>query len=454
MLLALKRHYESSPSETAVSGSRSEEAANWFERACSTQVLAEPVHFERVRALLLRLLGEALRGLHEDLQAKLGAPSTAAGTRAALATAATATITVASAVAHRASGEPSWRILHLSDLHFSKADPEVVRYSQLLEDLRQQQVDKLDALVVTGDIVQSGDPREYSCARKFLERLASSFALSSRQIVLVPGNHDMNWPLARQAYRLHYRHEYTDELVPGTYFVAGGDVIDVRNEDAYCERLRPFGDFYRAIKGTEYPLAFEEQGTIDYLSDLGICILGLNSAWETDHHFHDRSSIHSAALSNALLKLPVLEANVLRIVVFHHPVGGDEKSRIQDTAFLQRLAVHGFQLALHGHIHRAAEGVYRYDHSMDGRRIEIIAAGTFGAPTKAWVPGYPLQYNLLLVDPERITVETRSRREPEGAWEPDARWRQGPGQDPLPRYTIKRSSGLTPNSAHTYGSLR
>lgn len=82
--------------------------------------------------------------------------------------------------------------------------------------------------------------------------------------------------------------------------------------------------------------------------------------------------------------------------------------------------------------------MYRYDHSADGRRIEIVAAGTFGAPTKAWVPGYPLQYNLLVVEPERITVETRCRREVEGAWEPDPRWRQGHGKDPLPRYVIER----------------
>ena len=124
--------------------------------------------------------------------------------------------------------------------------------------------------------------------------------------------------------------------------------------------------------------------------------------------------------------------------MFHHPLHGGEDSRIRDAAFLQQLAVHGFGIALHGHVHKADAELYRYDRAEGGRRIEIIAAGTFGAPTREWVPGYPLQYNLLLVGADKITVETRCRREINGAWEPDARWRQGPGKDPLPRYSVDR----------------
>ncbi len=81
---------------------------------------------------------------------------------------------------------------------------------------------------------------------------------------------------------------------------------------------------------------------------------------------------------------------------------------------------------------------YRYDRTVDGRRLEIVVAGTFGAPVRAWVPGYPLEYNLLLVDDEKITIETRCRRELNGAWEPYARWLQGVGKDPLPRYIVER----------------
>jgi 3',5'-cyclic AMP phosphodiesterase CpdA len=291
---------------------------------------------------------------------------------------------------------------------------------------------------VSGDLVNRADPIEYDAARLFLEKLMAGFSLSARQVALVPGNHDVSWQLSEEAYQPYRRTRFAGTLVPGAYIEHDGGLIEVRNDEAYGRRFQRFADLYRAIKGAEYPLAPAEQGLIDDLADLGLCIVGLNSAWETDHHFRDRASIHPEALANALLKLGSIPPGQLRIAVFHHPIHGGEDARIRDAAFLQQLAVHGFRIALHGHVHKAEAELYRHDRATDGRRIELVAAGTFGANTRAWVPGYPLQYNLLLVGPDRITVETRCRREINGAWEPDARWRQGPGKDPLPRYVIDR----------------
>lgn len=344
----------------------------------------------------------------------------------------------ATALAPRSPEASVRRLLHLSDLHFTTKDQATIWYSQLAADLREQQIDALDALIVTGDLVNRADPAEYDAARMFLERLMAGFTLSARQVVIVPGNHDVSWPLSEEAYQPYRRTRYSGTLVPGAYIDHGGGLVEVRDDAAYRRRFEPFAELYRTIKGADYPLAFEDQATIDDLADIGVCVLGLNSAWETDHHFRDRASIHMEALANALLKLGSLSPGQLRIVAFHHPLHGGEDSRIRDAAFLQQLAVHGFRLALHGHVHKADAELYQYDRATDGRRIEIVAAGTFGANTREWVPGYPLQYNLLLVGPERITVETRCRREVNGAWEPDARWRQGPGKDPLPRYFIDR----------------
>ena len=62
---------------------------------------------------------------------------------------------------------------------------------------------------------------------------------------------------------------------------------------------------------------------------------------------------------------------------------------------MQRLAQAGFQVCLHGHIHKADTDLFRYDMRADGRNIHVVGAGTFGAPAKEWTSGYPLQYNLL-----------------------------------------------------------
>jgi len=331
------------------------------------------------------------------------------------------------------------RLLHLSDLHFATKDQATVSYAQLAADLRQQGVtDRLDALIVSGDLVNRTEAAEYDAARLFLEHLMTGFGLSARQITLVPGNHDVSWHLAESAYSLRKRAQQRGPLPPGSFVEHGADVIEVRDEDAYRLRFQPFAELYRLIKGVEYPFDYADQATFDDPPDSGLLILGLNSAWEIDQHFRDRASIHPEALARALLKLGPPSAAQLRIAVFHHPIHSGEDSRIRDTAFLQQLAVHGFRLVLHGHVHKADSERYRYERAAGGRQIEIVAAGTFGAPTHEWVHGYPLQYNLLLVTPDKITVETRCRREVNGAWEADARWRQGPEQDPLPRYIIER----------------
>ncbi len=331
------------------------------------------------------------------------------------------------------------RLLHLSDLHFSTQDQATIFYAQLAADLREQGVNTLDVLVVSGDLGNRADPKEYDAARQFLERLISGFGLSARQVVLVPGNHDVSWPLAEAAYVLRKRSQVRGPVIPGTFVEHGADVLEVRDDDLYRQRFQPFADLYRQIKGSEYPLDYADQGTLDDPAGTDLLILGLNSAWEIDHHYRDRASIDSESLARALLKLPTtIPQHQLRIAVFHHPIHSSEDSRLRDPAFLQQLAVHGFRLVLHGHVHSADAELYQYDRTEGGRRIDIVAAGTFGAPTREWVAGIPLQYNLLLIGPEQVTVETRCREKVDGAWRPDARWPQGPGKDPAPRYVLKR----------------
>ena len=292
--------------------------------------------------------------------------------------------------------------------------------------------------MVSGDLVNRAEPAEYDAARLFLERLMTGFGLAARQVVIVPGNHDVSWSQSEEAYQPVRRRSYGGALSEGKYIERDAGLIEVRNDDAYRKRFLAFSGLYRAIKGVDYPLAEDEQAIIDELPELGLCVLGLNSAWEIDHHFRDRASIHSGALAEALIKLGSPPPGQLRIATFHHPVHSGEDARIRDDGFLQQLAIHGFRVVLHGHVHKADSEQYRYERGDSGRRLELIAAGTFGAPTREWVPGYPLQYNLLLIDPARITVETRARAEVNGAWQPDARWRQGPGKDPLPRYFVDR----------------
>ncbi len=310
-------------------------------------------------------------------------------------------------------------ILHLSDLHFGTSEDAKQWYSQLEADLHHELKCRcLDAIILSGDIANKSTPEEYSAANLFLNRLIKQFQLTSDRIVLVPGNHDLNWGLSRQSYTLIDRQEYQGELHEGCYIPEANDIIRVRDDDKYRQRFANFSNFYQEIKGEPYPLEYEQQGILHHLPEQNLLILGLNSVWQLDHHYKSRASIHPIALSNALETINTdytTYEKCLKIAVWHHPLDSTFADRITDRGFMEQLAVTGFRLFLHGHIHKAETSHFCYDLSTDGRRLNGICAGTFGAPMREWVPGYPLQYNLLKFEGNKLTVHTRRREELNGA---------------------------------------
>ena len=352
------------------------------------------------------------------------------GTRVAL-TASTAPV----------SGDASanLNILHLSDLHFGTEANAQSWYEQLTADLtRELGCERLDCAVLSGDIANRSTKAEYAAAKSFLDKLCQRFALSKSRLVIVPGNHDINWPLSEKAYTVMKSKDYKGSRSDGRV-IDKGEYVEARVEARYLRRMDLFRAFYASVKGEPYPADHADQATIHAFPDLGLVFLGLNSAWQLDHHYTRRAGVDPRALTAALAQLDrdrATHRDCHKIAVLHHPLSSEYEDRIKDHGFMERLAVAGFRLTLHGHIHKAQTLPFHYDHTAGGRKIDVIAAGTFGAPVNEWVPGHPLQYNLLRLEGRRLTVETRRREELEGAWKPDARWLRGAGKDPLPRYEI------------------
>lgn len=165
-----------------------------------------------------------------------------------------------------------------------------------------------------------------------------------------------------------------------------------------------------------------------------IYIIGLNSAYMIDHRNTEKSGICMETIledENVLNK-----KGYLKIAVWHHPVSG--YSAIEDKDFLQTLAIEGYQVCFHGHIHEATNERYKYD---DGHNINIVGAGTFGAVKEDCGAGIPLQYNYVEIDiqNEKLKVHTRKRENENGAWMADARWGDK-GSEPKAFYFISYST--------------
>ena len=331
------------------------------------------------------------------------------------------------------------QVLHLSDLHFGTTDNARIWYAQLAEDLRYElNCSRLDALILSGDIASKSTPDEYAAAQLFISRLCQEFQLDPQQIAIVPGNHDLNWELAESAYIGTNREDYQGELKEGCYLEESGSVIKVRDEAIYKQRFAHFSRFYQEITGNNYPLEYDQQYSLQHLPEQNLLILGLNSAWQIDYYYPSRASIHTEAISNALSQIRRSSAyeNCLKIAVWHHPLNNGSEDCIKEYGFMERLAAAGFRLCLHGGIHRAESSSYHYHYRTGGQLINIIGAGKFGVLTQERSSGYPWQYNLLKIEDSKLTVETRRRDDPNGTWQPDARWFKGSEIEPMSRYLI------------------
>jgi CheY-like chemotaxis protein len=325
-------------------------------------------------------------------------------------------------------------ILHLSDLHLENAVEAETYLGHLESDLHKNfDRQQLDFVVLSGDVANQSKPEEYEAAKLLINGLKSRFGVDRQNLVIVPGNHDLNYDESEKAYRFIPKRGLAGKLPSEPSYESGDGYRVADDMPAYQRRFHYFSKFYEDVCGKPYALEVEHQGIVIRDSAHHILFLGLNSSWKSDHHFAKESSgINPLTLVRAIDQIKDCNSSWLKIAVFHHPITGAEA--MKDVGFTQQLAVAGFEICMHGHIHQAIENYHQYDNN---RGLRIIGAGTFGAPSKELVPGIPLQYNLLELNPinGKLTVKTRKKEIPSGAWSADARW--GDKEHPSPEYTIQ-----------------
>lgn len=290
---------------------------------------------------------------------------------------------------------------------------------------------RVDGAILSGDFTQTAQPYEYDAALEFCRGLRDRYNLTAGQVLLVPGNHDVDWSASERAFEF-VPTSRAASIPGGVEKVPAGNLgILARNDTTYYERLSNYSVFCsQVLDGMSYSLDPRKQWRI---AEIGrVLFLGLNSAWECDHLHPNRVSICPGAIAEALDALNSLNSNaVIRIAVLHHPFMGSS-ALVSDL--LQLLSVQGFKVCLHGHLHETQRIGYEYDVQ---RRIHILGVGTFGVDSRGQTAGIPWQYNVLTVDCDKntIQVESRKREKRLGAWMGDARW--GTKNHPSTRLRIR-----------------
>jgi 3',5'-cyclic AMP phosphodiesterase CpdA len=278
-------------------------------------------------------------------------------------------------------------VLHVSDTQFGayhqfSADDSLAGY--LIRDvaglIRDQRVPRPDLIVLSGDITERGKSGEFGQAREFLDLLCAEFGLEPERVVVVPGNHDINWGHSRAVFADWEADHDGDPPLP------------------YPGKWKNYREFVTGLHGGA---AFTEVQPyrLHHFGTFRVAVAALNSTMEESHREQD----HHGWCGKSQLRwfadqLDPLK-DVLRIGVVHHNVRRGETAdneNLRDAKALTSIIGDHLDLVLHGHTH---EG--KSDYLAD--RTLVLATGST-AVNPDWRPAdVPNQYQVLRVEPGRVT---------------------------------------------------
>lgn len=323
-------------------------------------------------------------------------------------------------------------LLHISDLHRT-SDPHLGNdelFSALVSDAARWDLEGIpapDLIVVSGDLIQGADSNapdpdteiaaQYHEARDFLSRLAERFLDSDRsRIVIVPGNHDVDWCRSRGAMTPipNCPKGIATQMLQPTSGLRWNwkklQAYEVSDHGLYASRFDHFHrfreEFYQGIEPN--PLACGD-GDLFFFEypDLDLFVAGFSSWYGNDCFCHVGAiTPESLALSQSLAADSSLS---LGVAVWHHSISGGPRAQdYMDAGVVHKLIDFGFAVGLHGHQHYpdAAPFVLGLPNLTS---MAVVGAGSLAAGDNQLPMGERRQFNVIVINPtnESITVHVR-----------------------------------------------
>jgi 3',5'-cyclic AMP phosphodiesterase CpdA len=321
---------------------------------------------------------------------------------------------------------PEATILHISDTQFgehhglsagdgSRADAVIVDLRRLLDD----SVTAVDLVVLSGDITQSGLRSDFDHARRFVDALCAATGLDYGRVVVVPGEHDVNWALS-EAYFAECRAEEVPPRMP------------------YAKKWRHYQRYVAALHG-EAAYTEDQPYRLHRFDDLAVAVVALNSTMAESHQDgHHYGFCGEDQLQWARARLDAA-GGCLRIGVVHHNVHGkaEANENLRDGAGLTSVAGPRLDLLLHGHTHDGAH------EQVDGGPLVVATGATASAASGPLVH----QYQILSLRSDYVLRWARRWDISERRWVADTRadgrggcatipfapkeWRYAPSNEPM-----------------------
>ena len=331
-----------------------------------------------------------------------------------------------------------YSIMHISDLHRSPEDPisneELV--SALLHDRdryvkEEPGIPAPQVIVVSGDLIEgvrlgtkdfsSRIEEQYAVAEELLSELATRFLDGDRsRLVMVPGNHDVDWNTAFSALVPVDPSETPKDLATELYAEDSlfrwnwntRTLYRIADREVYDKRLEPFWCFFeRFYVGWDGPSKAHESHDARAYDLFGgvVGVAAFNSCDRNDcFAYHGRVRPESVAGSDLGLR-DSDAVHDLRVAVWHHSIEGSPyRSDYMDVDIVRGMIGRGFGLGLHGHQHKAQAGSQEIRlPSLES--MAVISAGSLCAGRRHLPKGTYRQYNVIEIAPDLRSVRTHVR---------------------------------------------
>ncbi|MFL0197175.1 metallophosphoesterase family protein [Clostridium sp. WILCCON 0269] len=323
-------------------------------------------------------------------------------------------------------------ILDLSDLHYILDLDEKNEAYLLLTDLKKVYFDNpenslslndIDYIVISGDFVERGDSEvSFEKAFHFINILSEQLNVPYKNIIIVPGNHDLSWTITMNSYHLAIGTPRIEDKVVTN---VGTDLFYLkRNSGEWYKKFTNYSKYlYQRLYKVPFPDNPRQQLQVvlgDFIDNKKLAFFMLNTSAQIDHFNRKITYFDTEGLIKASRQLP--QNNIIKIAVGHHPVN-IISGYGNNIPFANILQNENFKIYLHGHVHRSISLDYLNPQNINPNMI-MIGAGALSVGKNGLWPGVPGRYNVIKISkidiPNKIlvSVNTRQREYIGNYWQP------------------------------------
>lgn len=269
------------------------------------------------------------------------------------------------------------RYLHLSDLHFKgdsrksqaeKFNRDIVSKAGLHFIKNLDAADKIDFIVITGDLAHGGGKKEYGVVMTFCEELLKVLNLGKNRLFLVPGNHDVdrNKVLGSHINR-YYNFKTQDEI---TELIKDPDMFPT-----IMRKFSGYNSYANKIMGWD---AYKNSSAYCYHKSLllqkdnekiEINMLGLNSALFAGYDDDDKQKLALGFVQIEKILSGVSSEAAFTMAFFHHPF----ECFHSEEEVIKNLLMKEADIILTGHLHKTGNMCI----SNQAGKALIVRAGAF-----------------------------------------------------------------------------